>query len=53
MPQHPLFNVGCELIDLTNEAEDNDGYVYCLVGIDRVAKYAWGVPIKTKTARLW
>ena len=46
---HPLFEIEVDLIDLTSKAEENDGFRYCLVGIDNFTKYAWGVPIKTKT----
>ena len=45
---HPLFDIEVDLIDLTSKAEDNDGFRYCMVGIDNFTKYAWGVPIKTK-----
>ena len=37
------------MIDLTSKAVENDGFRYCLVGIDNFTKYAWGVPIKTNT----
>ena len=45
---HPLFEIETDLIDLTSKAEENDGYRYCMVGIDNFTKYAWGVAIKTK-----
>ena len=45
---HPLFEVKVDSLDLTSKAEENDGYRYCMVGIDNFTKYAWGVPIKTK-----
>ena len=41
-------NVKIDLTDLTSKAEENDGHIYCMVGIDNFTKYAWGVPIKTK-----
>ena len=46
---HPLFEIEVDLIDLTSKVEENDGYRFCMVGIDNFTKYAWGVPIKTKT----
>ena len=49
MSPHPLFEIEVDLIDLTSKAEENDGYRFCMVGIDSFTKYAWGVPIKTKT----
>ena len=45
---HPLFEIEVDLIDLASKAQENDGYRYCMVGIDNFTKYAWGVPIKTK-----
>jgi hypothetical protein len=45
---HALFEIEVDLIDLTAKAEENDGYRYCMVGIDNFTKYAWGVAIKTK-----
>ena len=45
---HPLFEIEVDLIDLTSKAHENNGYRYCMVGIDNFTKYAWGVPIKTK-----
>ena len=46
---HPVFDIEVDLIDPTSKAEENDRYRYCMVGIDNFTKYAWGVPIKTKT----
>ena len=46
---HPLFEIEVDLIDLTSKAKENDGYRFCMVGIDNFTKYAWGVPIKSKT----
>ena len=43
-----MFEIEVDLIDLTSKAEENNGYRYCMVGIDNFTKYAWGVPIKTK-----
>ena len=39
---HALFEIEVDLIDLTSKAEENDGYRYCMVGIDNFTKYAWG-----------
>ena len=33
---------------MTSKAEENDGLRYGFVGIDKFAKYAWVVPMKTK-----
>ena len=46
---HPLFEIEIDLIDLTSKAEENNGFRYCMVGIDNFTKYAWGVPITTKS----
>ena len=45
---HPLFEIEVGLTDLTSKAEENDGYRYCMVGIDNFIKYAWGVPLQIK-----
>ena len=31
---HPLFEIEVDLIGLTSKAEENNGYRYCMVGID-------------------
>ena len=46
---HPLFEIEIDLVDLSKKAEDNNGIRYGFVGIDNFTKYAWVVPIKTKT----
>ena len=33
---HPLCEIEVDLIDLTSEAEENDGYRYYMVGIDNL-----------------
>ena len=48
---HPLFEIEVDLIDLTSKAEENNGFRYCMVGIDNFTKYAWGVPITTKQSQ--
>ena len=48
---HPLFEIEIDLVDLSRTAEDNNGIRYGFVGIDNFTKYAWVVPIKTKTPK--
>ena len=38
-----------DLIDLQGYVKYNKGYKYVLVVIDTFSKYAWAVPLKTKT----
>lgn len=40
-----------DLVVLNNLAEFNDGYVYILTCIDVFSRFAWAVPLKTKTGR--
>ena len=40
-----------DLADLSNRADQNDGYKFLLGCIDVFSKYAWVVPLKTKSAR--
>ena len=44
-----LFQI--DLIDLGSLSAYNSGYRYVLMCIDVFSKYAWGVPLKTKTGR--
>lgn len=39
-----------DLVDLRSIKDYNDGYVYLLVVIDVLSKYAWVVPLRDKTA---
>lgn len=39
-----------DLIDMQKHSRDNNGYKYILICIDTFSKYAWGRPLKTKTA---
>lgn len=38
-----------DLVDLSHLKKDNDGYRYLLTCIDVLSKFAWVVPLKTKT----
>ena len=40
-----------DLADLSSIARENDGYRYLLTCIDVFSKYAWAIPLKTKTGR--
>ena len=40
---------GLDLGDMSAWAADNDGYKYIFVAIDCFSRYAWPVPLKTKT----
>ena len=46
----PLFEFELDLIDLTAQAEENDGYRFALVAIDSFTKVAHAVPMRGKTA---
>jgi len=35
---------------MTTSAEENDGFRYALVAIDNFTKFAWAVPMKSKTS---
>ena len=37
------------LADMQSMAKENDGYQYLLVCIDVFSKFAWVIPLKTKT----
>ncbi len=39
-----------DLIDMSNESGSNYGYNYILTCIDVFSKYAWAIPMKTKSA---
>jgi len=39
-----------DLADMSSIAKDNDGYKFLLTVIDCFSKYAWAIPIKTKSA---
>lgn len=38
-----------DLIDMKSYAETNNGYKFILVVLDTFSKFAWGVPLKSKT----
>ncbi|MBN3315555.1 IL6RB protein, partial [Atractosteus spatula] len=38
-----------DLVDMREHREFNDGFCYILMCIDMLSKYAWAVPLKTKT----
>jgi hypothetical protein len=40
-----------DLADMTEWAASNDGYKHILVIVDAFSRYAWCVPLKTKTAK--
>lgn len=42
---------GSDLVQMTTYADENDGYSYMLNVIDLFTRYAWSVPIKTKSAK--
>ena len=46
----PLFEIEMDIIDMTTSAEENDGFRYALVAIDNFTKFAWAVPMKSKTS---
>ena len=39
-----------DLCDMRHLVKDNDGYNYLLTVVDVLSKYAWAVPLKSKTA---
>lgn len=44
-----LFNiVAVDLIDVSNQANDNRGYKFILTAIELYSRYAWTLPLKTK-----
>ena len=40
----------CDLVEMQEWANKNDGYKYMLNIVDVLSKYAWSVPLKNKTA---
>uniref|UniRef100_W5LXP4 Integrase catalytic domain-containing protein n=1 Tax=Lepisosteus oculatus TaxID=7918 RepID=W5LXP4_LEPOC len=38
-----------DLVDMREYSEFNDGFCYILTCIDMLSKYAWAVPLKTKS----
>jgi len=40
-----------DLVDMQEWSDDNDGYKYMLNIIDVFSRYAWSIPLKTKTAK--
>lgn len=40
----------CDIMDMSDVAEQNDGYKYSLNIVDVFSKYAWVIPLKTKSA---
>ena len=48
VPEHALFELEVDLIDMTKVAEENDGFRYGLVALDNFSKKACVVPMKTK-----
>ena len=47
----PLQEIQIDLAIFTDSADDNDGYKYCMVGVDVFTKHLWGVPLKSKNGR--
>jgi hypothetical protein len=47
----PLYEIEIDIMDMTVEATEDDGYRYALVGIDNFTKIAHVTPIKTKTPK--
>ena len=42
----PLQEIQIDIADFARSASENDGYRYCLVGVDVFTKILWGVPVK-------
>lgn len=40
----------CDIMDMSDVAEQNDGYRYSLNIVDVFSKFAWVIPLKTKSA---
>ena len=38
-----------DLKDMSQYAEENDTYKYALIGMDVFSRYAWGIPLKSKS----
>lgn len=49
VPSRFLEEMQCDLADFTRTAEENNGFRYAFCGIDVFSRYAWAVPIRTKT----
>lgn len=43
--------IQCDLMDLQKYKEFNDGYIYILTAINCFSKFAYAVPLKTKTSK--
>ena len=43
-----LDQIQLDIADFTNNAKENNGYRYALVGIDVFSRYAWAVKMETK-----
>ena len=56
-PRNRILAVGrdeihqMDLVDVSNLSRYNDGYKYLLTWIDVFSKYAWVIPLKSKTAK--
>jgi hypothetical protein len=48
--EHVSENFQADLVDMQEFFGQNDGYRYILTVIDVFSKYAWAIPIKSKTA---
>jgi hypothetical protein len=40
----------CDLVDMQEWSKENDGYKYLLNVVDVFSRYAWSIPLKTKSA---
>ena len=49
MVSGPNETWSADLIDMREFSKDNKGYNYLLNVIDIFSKYAWSIPLKTKT----
>ena len=38
-----------DIKDMSQYAEENDGYKYALIGMDAFSRYVWGTPLKSKS----
>ena len=41
----------CDLVDMVKYSRVNKGYKYIFTNIDIYSKYAWSIPLKTKTIK--
>ena len=46
----PLFEIEMDIIDMTRKANENDGFRFALVAIDNYTKFAWAIPMKSKSS---